>query len=178
MRRLWAAGAAMLVWLVLSVTPALAQEAAAYNPALAAFIEECGKTRVAEADMATLEKRGVDTGLKAVHPISGAEVPIWAANFVLMEYGAGAVMAVPAHDQRDYEFAQQNGIPVIQVVHPASDAHSADLSKAAFTDKGVLQDSGDFSGLTSAHGRQIFNCGLSGKECPRCSFSTAGGSLF
>jgi leucyl-tRNA synthetase len=129
---------------------ALAQEAAAYNPALAAFIEECGKTRVAEADMATLEKRGVDTGLKAVHPISGAEVPIWAANFVLMEYGAGAVMAVPAHDQRDYEFAQQNGIPVIQVVHPASDAHSADLSKAAFTDKGVLQDSGDFSGLTSA----------------------------
>ncbi len=129
---------------------ALALEAATGNPQLQAFIDECASTRVAEADMATLEKRGVDTGLKAVHPISGDEVPIWAANFVLMEYGAGAVMAVPAHDQRDYEFAQQNGIPVIQVVHPASDAQSADLTKAAFTDKGVLQDSGEFSGLTSA----------------------------
>jgi leucyl-tRNA synthetase len=129
---------------------ALALEAATGNPQLQAFIDECASTRVAEADMATLEKRGVDTGLKAVHPISGDEVPIWAANFVLMEYGAGAVMAVPAHDQRDYEFARQNGIPVIQVVHPASDAQSADLAKAAFTDKGVLQDSGEFSGLTSA----------------------------
>ena len=129
---------------------ALAQEAAAHNPALAAFIEECGKTRVAEADMATLEKKGVDTGLKAVHPITGSEVPVWAANFVLMEYGAGAVMAVPAHDQRDYEFAQKNDIPIVQVIHPAGDDQSADLSQAAFTEKGVLQDSGEFSGLTSA----------------------------
>ena len=127
----------------------LAREAAEGSPELAAFIEECRKTKVAEADMATLEKKGVDTGLKALHPISGEEVPIWAANFVLMEYGAGAVMAVPAHDQRDYEFAQQNGIPVIQVIHPASDEHAADLTRAAFTEKGVLQDSGEFSGLTS-----------------------------
>jgi leucyl-tRNA synthetase len=129
---------------------ALAQETAAHNPALAAFIEECSKTRVAEADMATLEKRGMDTGLKAVHPITGAEVPVWAANFVLMEYGAGAVMAVPAHDQRDYEFAHKNGIPIVQVIHPAADDQPADLSQAAFTGKGVLQDSGEFSGLTSA----------------------------
>jgi leucyl-tRNA synthetase len=128
---------------------ALAQEAAARNPELAAFIEECGKTRVAEADMATLEKKGVDTGLKAVHPITRAEVPVWAANFVLMEYGAGAVMAVPAHDQRDYEFAQKNNIPIVQVIHPAADDQSANLSQAAFTEKGVLQDSGEFSGLTS-----------------------------
>jgi leucyl-tRNA synthetase len=128
---------------------ALALEAAADNPDLQAFIEECRNTRVAEADMATLEKKGVDTGLKAVHPITGDEVPVWAANFVLMEYGAGAVMAVPAHDQRDYEFAQKNGIPVIQVVHPAPDEQPADLAVAAFTDKGVLQDSGEFSGLTS-----------------------------
>jgi leucyl-tRNA synthetase len=128
---------------------ALALEAAADNPDLQAFIEECRNTRVAEADMATLEKKGVDTGLKAVHPITGDEVPVWAANFVLMEYGAGAVMAVPAHDQRDYEFAQKNGIPVIQVVHPATDEQPADLAVAAFTEKGVLQDSGEFSGLTS-----------------------------
>jgi leucyl-tRNA synthetase len=128
---------------------ALAHEAAESNPALRAFIDECSRTRVAEADMATLEKKGVDTGLKALHPITGNEVPIWAANFVLMEYGAGAVMAVPAHDQRDYEFAQKNGIPIVQVIHPATQEQSADLSSAAFTDKGVLQDSGEFSGLTS-----------------------------
>ena len=127
----------------------LAAEAAQANPALQAFIEECRKTRVAEADMATLEKKGVDTGLRALHPVTGERVPIWAANFVLMEYGHGAVMAVPAHDQRDYEFAQQNAIPIRQVIHPAGDAHQADLGQAAFVEKGILQDSGEFSGLTS-----------------------------
>jgi leucyl-tRNA synthetase len=128
---------------------ALTREAAAGNPALLAFIEECRNTRVAEADMATLEKRGVDTGLKALHPISGEAVPVWAANFVLMEYGSGAVMAVPAHDQRDYEFARKNGIPIRQVIYPAGGQPAADLSEGAFVDKGVLRDSGEFSGLTS-----------------------------
>jgi leucyl-tRNA synthetase len=127
----------------------LAAEAAAANPQLQAFINECRNTRVAEADMATLEKRGVATGFQALHPLTGEAVPIWAANFVLMEYGAGAVMAVPAHDQRDYEFAQQNGLPIRQVVYPASDAQQADISKQAFVEKGVLADSGAFSGLTS-----------------------------
>ncbi len=128
---------------------ALAREAAAGNPALQAFIDECRQTRVAEADMATLEKKGVDTGFMAVHPLSGEQLPIWTANFVLMEYGAGAVMAVPAHDQRDWEFARQNGIDIRQVVHPASDGLHADLDQAAFVDKGILKDSGEFSGLTS-----------------------------
>jgi leucyl-tRNA synthetase len=127
----------------------LAREAAAGNPVLQAFIDECRQMRVAEADMATLEKKGVDTGFRAVHPITGEQVPIWAANFVLMEYGAGAVMAVPAHDQRDYEFAKQNGITIRQVVHPSSDEQVADLDRAAFVEKGVLKDSGEFSGLTS-----------------------------
>jgi leucyl-tRNA synthetase len=127
----------------------LAHEAAAGNPVLREFIDSCRNTRVAEADMATLEKRGVDTGLKALHPVSGEPVPIWAANFVLMEYGHGAVMAVPAHDQRDYEFARNNGIPIRQVIHPADDAPAADLASAAFVDKGVLRDSGEFSGLSS-----------------------------
>jgi leucyl-tRNA synthetase len=127
----------------------LAHEAAAGNPALREFIDSCRNTRVAEADMATLEKRGVDTGLKALHPISGAPVPVWAANFVLMEYGHGAVMAVPAHDQRDYEFACKNGIAIRQVIHPAGDAPAADLSRAAFVENGILADSGEFSGLTS-----------------------------
>jgi leucyl-tRNA synthetase len=127
----------------------LAAGAAAGHPALHEFIEACAHTRVAEADMATLEKKGVDTGLRALHPVTGEAVPVWAANFVLMEYGSGAVMAVPAHDQRDYEFAQQNKLPVKQVVFPAADADPVDVSQAAFTDKGVLQDSGEFSGLTS-----------------------------
>jgi leucyl-tRNA synthetase len=127
----------------------LAAEAAAGNPALQHFIDECRNTRVAEADMATLEKKGVDTGLQALHPVTGEPVPIWTANFVLMEYGHGAVMAVPAHDQRDYEFAQQNAIPICQVVYPADDAQQADLAQAAFVEKGILRDSGEFSGLTS-----------------------------
>jgi leucyl-tRNA synthetase len=129
---------------------ALAVEAAADNPALQAFIDECQKTRVAEADMATLEKKGVDTGFMALHPITGEAVPIWVANFVLMEYGSGAVMAVPAHDQRDYEFARQNGIEIRQVIHPASPDQTAELAQAAFVEKGILQNSGEFSGLNSA----------------------------
>ncbi|MGD2137081.1 MAG: leucine--tRNA ligase [Gammaproteobacteria bacterium] len=128
---------------------ALAVEAAVHNPALRAFIDECRNTRVAEADMATLEKKGVATGLQALHPISGEAVPIWAANFVLMEYGSGAVMAVPAHDQRDFEFAQQNGIEIRQVIHPAAEGQAADLGQAAFVEKGVLENSGEFSGLSS-----------------------------
>jgi leucyl-tRNA synthetase len=128
---------------------ALASEAAKANPGIQTFIEACRSTRVAEADLATQEKKGFDTGFKAIHPISGEQVPVWTANFVLMEYGSGAVMAVPAHDQRDYEFAQQNGIEIRQVVHPASDEQTADLSQAAFVEKGMLRDSGEFSGLTS-----------------------------
>jgi leucyl-tRNA synthetase len=139
-----------VTYLAVAAEHALAGEAATNNPALQAFIDECRNTRVAEADMATLEKKGVDTGLQAVHPVTGERFPIWAANFVLMEYGSGAVMAVPAHDQRDYEFAQNNGLEIRQVVYPVSDDPSVDLSKAAFVEKGALKDSGKFSGLTSA----------------------------
>ena len=128
----------------------LAIEAAAGNAALAAFIEEFRLSGISEALLATQEKKGIDTGFRAIHPISGAEVPIWAANFVLMEYGSGAVMSVPAHDQRDYEFALQNGIAIKQVIYPAHDQQHADLDKEAFVDKGLLKDSGEFDGLTSA----------------------------
>ena len=127
----------------------LATAAAAGNTALAAFIKECRVSGVSEAELATQEKKGVDTGLKAIHPISGEEVPVWAANFVLMEYGSGAVMSVPAHDQRDYEFAKQNGIAIRQVIYPLDDQPVADLDKEAFVDKGILKNSGGFDGLTS-----------------------------
>lgn len=127
----------------------LAQKAAKSNSELQAFIEQCKTTKVAEAEMATMEKKGIDTGYKAVHPISGEEVPVYAANFVLADYGSGAVMSVPAHDQRDYEFAEKYGLPVKQVIFPAND-ETCDISKAAFTEKGVLQNSGQFDGKTSA----------------------------
>ncbi|PJE77946.1 Leucine--tRNA ligase [invertebrate metagenome] len=127
----------------------VAHAAAATNPELASFIEECRHHGVSEANMATLEKRGMDTGLKAVHPVTGREVPVWVANFVLMDYGTGAVMSVPAHDQRDYEFATRYGLPIEQVIAPADNKASVDLRQGAFADKGVLVNSGEFDGQTS-----------------------------
>ena len=115
----------------------LAQKAAANNPELAAFIDECRNTKVAEAEMATMEKKGVDTGFKAVHPLTGEEIPVWAANFVLMEYGTGAVMAVPGHDQRDYEFATKYGLTIKPVILTAEGAEP-DLSEQALTEKGAV----------------------------------------
>ena len=124
----------------------LALHAAASNAALQTFIEEQSNVKVAEADMATMEKLGMDTGLQAIHPLTGDSVPIFVANFVLMSYGSGAVMAVPAHDQRDWEFAQKYGLPIKQVIAPASD-EACDLSAAAYTVKGRLINSGEFDGL-------------------------------
>ena len=124
----------------------LAKEAAENNADLAAFIDECSKSGTAEADVATAEKKGLATGFTAIHPISGKEVPVWVANFVLMEFGTGAVMAVPAHDQRDWEFATKYGIEIQQVIEPAN-GEEIDLAKEAFTEKGTLVNSGEFDGL-------------------------------
>ncbi|CAG8998110.1 MAG: Leucine--tRNA ligase [Candidatus Celerinatantimonas neptuna] len=124
----------------------LALQAAENNPALAQFIDKCKNTKVAEADMATMEKLGVDTGLKAIHPLTGKEVPIWAANFVLMDYGSGAVMAVPAHDQRDYEFAAKYDLPLNPVILDEQ-GQAPDISEQAYTEKGMLFNSSEFDGL-------------------------------
>jgi leucyl-tRNA synthetase len=126
----------------------LALKAAENNPSLRAFIEECRNTETAEAAMETMEKKGMATGFTVCHPASGEDVPVWVANFVLMGYGTGAVMAVPAHDQRDFEFATKYGIPVKPVVYPA-EGELAQPMDAAFTDYGVLRNSGQFDGLTS-----------------------------
>ncbi len=123
----------------------LALAAAEHNTELAAFIDACKKSGTAEAELETMEKRGMATGFMAVHPLSGEQVPVWTANFVLMGYGTGAVMSVPAHDQRDYEFAQKYGLPIKQVVAPVG-GEAIDLDSEAFTEKGVLVDSGDFNG--------------------------------
>ncbi|UUE11099.1 leucine--tRNA ligase [Dickeya zeae] len=124
----------------------LALKAAENNPVLQNFIAECRNTKVAEADMATMEKKGVATGLFAIHPLTGEKVPVWAANFVLMEYGTGAVMAVPGHDQRDWEFAHKYNLPVKPVILMA-DGSEPDLSAQAQTEKGCLFNSGEFNGL-------------------------------
>ncbi|GKW15888.1 leucine--tRNA ligase [Pectobacterium actinidiae] len=124
----------------------LAAQAAATNPALADFIAECRNTKVAEADMATMEKKGMATGLYAIHPLNGEKVAIWVANFVLMEYGTGAVMAVPGHDQRDWEFATKYDLSIKPVILNA-DGSEPDLSAQAMTEKGNLFNSGEFDGL-------------------------------
>ena len=124
----------------------LADLAAEKNPELAEFIREAKNAKVAEADLATMEKKGMATGLFAIHPLTGEKLPIWVANFVLMHYGTGAVMAVPAHDQRDFEFAQKYGLPIKQVIAPLAD-EEIDLTKQAFVEHGKLVNSAEFDGL-------------------------------
>ncbi|MGQ4003453.1 leucine--tRNA ligase [Francisellaceae bacterium CB52] len=125
----------------------LALEAAKNNSELAEFIENCKKSSTMEADLATQEKSGFMTDITVIHPISGEEVNIWVANFVLMSYGTGAVMCVPAHDQRDWEFAKKYGISIKQVIESNDKKHKVNLEKEAFTEKGILINSGEFDGL-------------------------------
>ena len=124
----------------------LAELAAEKNPQLAEFIREAKNAKVAEADLATMEKKGMATGLFAIHPLTSEKLPIWVANFVLMHYGTGAVMAVPAHDQRDFEFAQKYNLPIKQVIAPLAD-EEIDLTKQAFVEHGKLVNSAEFDGL-------------------------------
>jgi len=124
----------------------LAQRAARGNPDLQQFIAECQRNGVTEAALETMEKRGMPLGLHAIHPISGDRIPVWVANFVLMGYGTGAVMAVPAHDQRDYEFARRYGLRIHQVIQPA-DGSLAQIDDSAYVEHGTLINSGQFDGL-------------------------------
>jgi leucyl-tRNA synthetase len=129
----------------------IATQAAASNSGIQAFIEECAHMSVAEADLAQAPKRGMATGQFVIHPFTGEEIPIWIANFVLMEYGSGAVMAVPGHDQRDWEFATQYGLPIKPVIQPLHDDPEYDLSEKAWCEKtGVTIHSGRFDGLPFA----------------------------
>lgn len=123
-------------------------QAAESNPELADFIEACQKGGVTEAEMETMEKKGIALGLNVIHPVSGEIIPLYAANFVLMAYGTGAVMAVPGHDQRDWEFAEKYGIERKQVIFSV-DGSDCSIEKAAFLEKGVLKNSGPFDGLSS-----------------------------
>jgi len=124
----------------------LATKAAAVSPDVATFIEECKKMHAAEAEMETMEKKGMPLGISAIHPITGEKVPLWVANFVLMGYGTGAVMAVPGHDYRDWEFAEKHGLPITQVIEPV-DGTEIDISKAAYVEYGRVVNSGFIDGM-------------------------------
>ncbi|NCF72815.1 MAG: leucine--tRNA ligase [Gammaproteobacteria bacterium] len=124
----------------------LASKSAATNPDVAAFIEDCKKTDAQEATLETMEKKGMPLGISAIHPLTGEEVPLWVANFVLMSYGTGAVMAVPGHDARDWEFAKNHGLPIKQVIAPV-DGSDIDINQEVFLERGVLINSGDYDGL-------------------------------
>ena len=135
-----------VTYLTLATQHPIALTAAETNPELAAFIDQYKTQQVSEAEMATMEKRGMDTGIKAIHPLSGEQVPVWVGNYVLMDYGSGAVMAVPAHDQRDYEFAKKYQLPIKQVIAPNGEDH-CDIDTEAFVTKGLLINSGSYDEL-------------------------------
>ncbi|MCL9684625.1 leucine--tRNA ligase [Legionella maioricensis] len=140
-------------YLAVATDHPIAKEAAANNPEVKAFLDSCQGTKMAEAELATMEKRGIATGMTAIHPITGKELPIWAANFVLMQYGSGAVMAVPAHDQRDWEFAQKYNLPIIEVIKPENGVKH-DLTQSAYTGEGTLINSAQFDKLHSSQAIQ------------------------
>ncbi len=127
----------------------LATKAAVSDEKVAAFIEDCKKMQAAEAAMETMEKKGMPLGISAVHPITGERVPLWVANFVLMSYGTGAVMAVPGHDQRDWEFATRHDLPITQVIEPL-DGSSIDIAEGPYIDYGRVINSGFIDGMTFA----------------------------
>jgi leucyl-tRNA synthetase len=124
----------------------VAKKAAETNSEISDFLESCKQMETSEAAMETMEKRGIASGYTAIHPLTGESVPVWIANFVLMSYGTGAVMSVPAHDQRDYEFAKKYGIAIKEVIASADGADDS-VAEKAFTNKGVLKNSGEFDGF-------------------------------
>ena len=141
----------------------IALHAAKNNPDLANFIHECKLGSAKEADLATQEKKGMNTGLYVIHPLNGEKLPVWVANYVLMGYGEGAVMAVPAHDERDFEFATQYGLLIKSVIRPADGDLELPLQQA-FVEYGITFDSADFSGLSFEQAVDAIAAALANKK--------------
>ncbi len=133
-----------VTFLAVAAEHPIAKFAASNNPILQDFLIACKKTATSEMVTATLEKKGQDTGIIAVHPLTGEKVPIWVTNYALIDYGTGALMGVPAHDQRDFEFAKEYNILIKQVIKASDDF---DLNLKAFTEKNILINSGKYTGL-------------------------------
>jgi leucyl-tRNA synthetase len=138
-------------FVAISAEHPIATAAAASDPALAAFVDECRRGSTMEADIAQNEKRGLPAGLHVLHPLTGEQVPVWVANYVLMAYGEGAVMGVPAHDERDFEFAHKHGLSIPTVIRSNSGAYETvgEQWQAAYSEYGTLINSGEFNGLQS-----------------------------
>ncbi len=144
----------------------LATRAAQDNHALTAFIDECKQGATAEADMATMEKKGMDTGLKVTHPLTGEQIPVWVGNYVLMGYGEGAVMAVPAHDERDFGFAKKYSLPIQQSIQVGDETFSTDAWAEWYVEKdnGICVNSGKYDGLAYTQAVDAIAADLSAKE--------------
>ena len=142
----------------------LATLAAQNDPELQAFIHECKSGSVAEADVATQEKKGLPTSLFVEHPLTGEKLPVWVANYVLMHYGDGAVMAVPAHDERDFEFATKYSLPVIPVVRTSAGDETPTPWQDAYNEHGTLINSGEFDGLDFAGAFDAIEAALTKKD--------------
>jgi leucyl-tRNA synthetase len=147
----------------------LALAAAAQNPALQTFVDECRRGSTMEADVATMEKKGLPTGVHVVHPFTGELVPVWVANYVLMGYGEGAVMGVPAHDERDFAFALQHDIGIVTVIRPSDGSYEEALApwRESYGEPGITVNSGEFSGLDFAAAHAAITAALEGKGLGR-----------
>lgn len=137
-----------VTYLAIAPEHPVAQQAGQSDKNVADFLERCSHRQVTEAELATIDKEGVCLPFHATHPVTGEKLPVWVANYVLMEYGEGVVMAVPAHDQRDFEFARKYGIEIRQVITP-SDGSQWDFNEGAFTESGYLINSNGYNGLES-----------------------------
>jgi leucyl-tRNA synthetase len=147
----------------------LATHAAKGNPALAAFVEECKRGPAVEAELATQEKKGMATGSFVRHPLTGAPVPLWVGNYVLMSYGEGAVMGVPAHDERDFAFAKKYQLPIKPVIEVAGRGYSLDAWAPWYSEHGRCVNSGKYDGLdfraaTAAIAADLARMGLGEKQ--------------
>lgn len=148
----------------------LAKQIAKDNSNVKAFIDSCQSVRMVEAELATMEKRGIDTGMKAIHPITNEKIPVWIANFVIMQYGSGAVMSVPAHDQRDWEFAQKYNLPMKEVIQPEQGTVH-DYTKSAFTQEGILIHSDTFDGHSSTEAKRLITAYLEEREAGKATIN-------
>lgn len=153
-----------VTYLAIAPDHPLAQKVAKSNTAVQAFVDSCKGTKMAEAELATMEKKGIDSGLTATHPITGASLPVWIANFVLIQYGSGAVMSVPAHDQRDWEFAQKYSLPIKEVIQPL-EGQSHDFTQSAYVDAGIMTNSEQFNNHNSSEAKKNITQWLIDHQC-------------
>src|SRR3954464_5525854 len=143
----------------------LATEAAKRNPALAAFVDECKRGSVMEVDLATVEKKGMRTGLSVTHPLTGKKIEVWVGNYVLMSYGEGAVMGVPGHDERDFAFAKKYGLPILQVIAVPGKHYDVAAWQPWYADHGFCINSGKYDGLDFAHSVDAIAADLNAQGC-------------